>query len=239
MNRFFTNGEIVGNRLEITGGDAHHIKNVLRLREGEKIICVKNKKEFVCNIDKFEKNSIIVLVENIKNTAKKENVFQLTLMQGLPKGDKFDFIIEKAVETGVNTIIPLKLDRCIAKINAPEKKLSRYNKIAKSAAEQSSRLVIPVVSEPKSINEIDFAEYDLKILCYEDEDRFILKSALQGHRAPQNIAVIIGPEGGISTGEAQYLKENGFISVSLGGRILRCETAGLYTVACINYHYTV
>jgi 16S rRNA (uracil1498-N3)-methyltransferase len=239
MNRFFTDSPLIGGRLEITGGAAHHIRNVLRLREGEKIICVKNKKEFVCDIDKFKKNSIIVLALEEIAAPGRENGFGLALMQGIPKGGKLEFIVEKAAEAGATEIIPLKLSRCVAKIDGADipKKLARYNKIALSAAEQSGRLVVPEVAAPKSLGEIRYGLYDLKILCYEDERRATLKDALSGCAGPANIAVAIGPEGGIAPEEASYLEGKGFVPVSLGGRVLRCETAGLYAVACINYHY--
>ena len=234
MNRFFTE-----DTSRITGDDAHHIKNVLRLKEGDNVICVKNKKEFRCNIDKFEKNAIILRVEENFDIENNEKDFEITLMQGLPKGDKLEFIIEKSVEVGVSEIIPMKLTRSIAKINEndKEKKLVRFNKISKSAAQQSNGLFIPTITEPKTLKQIDFSKYDLKIVCYEDEKKTSLKSVLNEYKNPKNIAVIIGPEGGIAPEEISFLEENGFLSASLGKKILRTETAGIYAIANINYHY--
>jgi len=235
MNRFF-----VENTDEISGEDAHHIKNVLRLKEGDGIICIKNKKEFLCNIDKFEKNSIILRVGEALGTKISEEKPEITLMQGLPKGDKLEFIIEKAVETGVYEVIPLKLSRSISKVSDKdvEKKLIRWGKISKSAAQQSNGLFIPRVTEPKTIKQLDFSKYDLKIICYEDEKKTRLKDILKKHKSPKSIAIIIGPEGGISKEEIEFLTKNGFSPASLGERILRTETAGIYGMASINYHYS-
>lgn len=236
MTRLFIEDEIIENKIEVIGEDCHYIKNVVRLKEKEQLICIKNKKEFLCNIDKIEKNSIILVVE-VEITKNTENKFDITLFQGIPKGDKLEFIIEKATEVGVNQIVPIKLQRCIAKIENKDikKKLERYNKISKSAAQQSGRLVIPSVLEPISLDEIDESKFDLKLIAYENEEKTTLKQILEKHTNAKSIALVIGPEGGISENEISILLEKGFYCVSLGNRILRCETAGLYAVANINY----
>lgn len=239
MNRFFTDAELCDNTVTLTDESVHHIKNVLKLREGESLILIKNQKELLCNIDKIEKNSIIVIVEKeLESDA--ENPFSITLFQGIPKGDKLDFIVEKAVEAGVTSVVPLKMKRSIAKIEGKDvsKKTERFRKIAKSAAQQSGRLMVPNVGEPLTPKQVDWSGFDLKLLCYEDEKKTTLKEVLSGIDTPKNIAVVIGPEGGISEDEAAYLREQGFSAVSLGSRILRTETAGLYTLANLNYRFT-
>ena len=239
MNRFFTEEEIIQNKITLTDDSVHHIKNVLKLHEGESLVLIKNQKELLCRIDKIEKNSIIVIVEKELETAS-ENPFSMTLYQGIPKGDKMDFIVEKAVEAGATRIVPLKMSRSIAKIEGKDipKKVERFQKIAKSAAQQCARLLIPSVGEPVTLKQADWSQYDLKLLCYEDEKKTTLKEVLSQVESPQSIAVVIGPEGGISPEEVSYLLEQGFRAVSLGARILRCETAGLYTLANINYHFS-
>lgn len=239
MNRFFTDAEIFGNTVTLTDESVHHIKNVLKLKEGESLILIKNQKELLCNIDKIEKNSIIVIVEK-ELCSDAENPFCVTLFQGIPKGDKLDFIVEKAVEAGVTSVVPLKMKRSIAKIEGKDvpKKIERYRKISKSAAQQSGRLLIPSVSEPLTPKQVDWSGFDLKLLCYENEEKTTLKEVLSGTETPKNIAVVIGPEGGISEEEAAYLSEQGFRAVSLGSRILRTETAGLYTLANLNYRFS-
>ena len=151
MNRFFTQEPVVNNTITLTDDSVHHIKNVIKLTEGEQIVLVKNKKELLCRIDKIEKNSIIVYVlEESDGTS--EPPYEITLFQGIAKGDKLDFIVEKAVEAGACEIVPFKMHRSIAKIEGKDvaKKVERFQKIAKSAAMQCGRLVIPTVTEPKT-----------------------------------------------------------------------------------------
>ncbi|MBO5409551.1 MAG: 16S rRNA (uracil(1498)-N(3))-methyltransferase [Clostridia bacterium] len=238
MNRFFTDEAVQNGTVTLTDETVHHIKNVIKLREGEPLILVKNKKELLCRIDKIEKSSIIVTVQEELETLT-ENPFSITLFQGIPKGDKMDFIVEKAVETGVTGIVPLKMNRSIAKIEGKDvaKKTERFQKIAKSAAQQSGRLIIPAVSEPKTVKQVDWSRFDLKLLCYEDEGKTTLKQVLQQASSHENIAVVIGPEGGISPEEVTYLCDAGFCTVSLGSRILRTETAGIYALANLQYEF--
>ena len=190
----------------------------------------------LCRIDKIEKNSIIVyVVEELDSDS--EPPYDITLFQGIAKGDKLDFIVEKAVEAGVMEIVPFKMARSIAKIEGKDvaKKVERFQKIAKSAAQQCGRLVIPKVQEPKTPKQVDWDAFDLKLLCYEDENKTTLKEVLKSNSSAKRIALVIGPEGGISPEEVAFLTEAGFLSVSLGKRILRCETAGLYALANIQY----
>ncbi len=239
MNRFFTDEPIVNDTVTLTDDAVHHIKNVIKLTEGEQILLVKNKKELLCRIDKIEKNSIMVyVVEELESDS--EPPYEVTLFQGIAKGDKLDFIVEKAVEAGVSEIVPFKMHRSIAKIEGKDaaKKVERFQKIAKSAAMQCGRLTIPKVSEPKSPKQVNWSEFDLKLLCYEDENKTTLKEVLKKNaltKETEKIALVIGPEGGISPEEVKLLTEAGFLPVSLGKRILRCETAGLYALANIQY----
>ena len=236
MNRFFTEEQIVNDTVTLTDDAVHHIKNVIKLTEGEQLVLVKNKKELLCRIDKIEKNSIIVyVVEELESDS--EPPYEITLFQGIAKGDKLDFIVEKAVEAGAVEIVPLKMQRSIAKIEGKDvqKKVERFQKIAKSAAQQCGRLTIPKVSEPKTPKQVNWDEFDLKLLCYEDENKTTLKAVLKKNLSAKRIALVIGPEGGISPEEVSCLTDAGFLSVSLGKRILRCETAGLYALANIQY----
>lgn len=236
INRFFTDEEFIENKVTIFGEDVHHIRNVLKMKENEKLILIKNNKEYVFSIDKIEKNSIILSMEK-EIDEKRENDFSVTLFQGLPKGDKADFIVEKAVETGADEIVFLNLKRSVAvfKKENIEKKEERFQKIAKSASCQSGRLKIPEVKCFLRLEEIDFSEFDLLILCYEDEKQTTLKQVLKNNSKKEKIGIFIGPEGGIDENEVSLLREKGFVCVSLGKRILRCETAGLYTLAQLNY----
>lgn len=236
INRFFTDENIVDNQLILKGDEVHHIRNVLKLKENENVICVKGSREYILSIKKMSKESIVFSVVDEIDTDS-ENLFSLTLFQATPKGDKAEFIIEKATEAGANSVYVVNTSRSVAKLTKENvtKKEERYNKIAKSAACQSGRIVIPEVKCFLKLSDIDFSEYDLLILCYEDEEKTTLKKVLTENKDKKNIGVLIGPEGGIDKDEVDYLIKKGFLCASLGKRILRCETAGLYTIANINY----
>ncbi len=236
INRFFTDEEIKDNRLIIKGDEVHHIKNVLKLKEREKVSCVKGSREYILEIKELTKDTVLFEVIG-ENEGNSENDFSLTLFQATPKGDKTDFIIEKATETGANAIYVINTLRSVAKITSDniKKKQERFLKIAQSAACQSGRLMIPVVKCFLKLSEVDFSEFDLLILCYEDEKKTTLKKVLSDNKDKKKIGIFIGPEGGIDKSEVTYLLEKGFVCATLGKRILRCETAGLYTIANINY----
>ena len=236
INRFFISEEIVENSVSLFGEEVHHIRNVLKMREGERLILIKNNTEYVFSIDKIEKNSIILSMEK-EISEEKENSFSVTLFQGLPKGDKADFIVEKAVEAGADAVVLLNTKRSVALFTKEniEKKEERFLKISKSAACQSGRLKIPEVKCVLKIEDLDFSDFDLLILCYEDENKTTLKQVLKSNSEKKKIGIFIGPEGGIDENEVDKLLKTGFVTASLGKRILRCETAGLYALSQLNY----
>jgi 16S rRNA (uracil1498-N3)-methyltransferase len=165
--------------------------------------------------------------------ADSEPKIKITLAQGLPKGRKIDLIVEKCVELGVREIIPLLTERTVAK----EAKLERWRKIAKEAAEQSKRAIIPGVKPLTKFEDVLKLkdQFDLALIPWEEEKKTSLKQALAASRTARSILLLIGPEGGFSETEVGSAKKAGFISVSLGKRILRTETAGLATLAAIMY----
>ena len=236
INRFFTDEDIKDNRLLIKGDEVHHIKNVLKLKENEKVCCVKGSMEYILRIIEFTKETVLFEVVD-KVESESENKFSVTLFQATPKGDKADFIIEKATEAGANAVYIINTLRSVAKITKENmrKKQERFSKISESAACQSGRVVIPEVKCFLKLSEVDFSDFNLLILCYEDEDKTTLKEVLSKNKDKKKIGVFIGPEGGIDESEVSYLMEKGFLCASLGKRILRCETAGLYTLSNINY----
>jgi len=236
INRFFTDEEIKNGSLLIKGDEVHHIKNVLKLKEGEQVMCVKGSREYILKIKELSKDTALFEVEEEKD-GDSENEFSLVLFQATPKGDKTEFIIEKATEAGASGIYVVNTLRSVAKITSEniKKKQLRFSKIAESAACQSGRIIIPEVKCFLKLSELDFSEFDLLILCYEDEEKTTLKEVLQKNKDKKKIGVFIGPEGGIDESEVSYLSDKGFVCATLGKRILRCETAGLYTLANINY----
>lgn len=244
MPRFFVRqNRIFDDSISIIGDDAHHIARSLRMAVGEEItVCDMQGIEYQCLIESFkEDNEVIVKIISQKNSENEPPIF-ITLFQALPKGDKFDTIIQKAVECGVSKIVPFQSERCIVKIknDAEEKKRERRQKISFEAAKQCGRSVIPEIADSVSFENavLEAAESDVALFCYENDGTKplgeILKEIFQNKREyPQKIAIIIGSEGGFSVKEAEFAKNNGLILTGLGKRILRTETASGFVLSCI------
>ena len=241
MYKFFVeNNQINGNLITITGEDYNHIANVLRMKKEEKIL-ISNKQTsetYTCYINQINKNDIICTIIE-KNDKSTEMNIKVDVYQGLPKADKMEYIIQKSVELGVNKIIPINMKYCIAKIKDEEKKNIRWNKISEVAAKQSKRNIIPKVEMSIDINKAwkKKKKYDLVLVAYENEENTTIKEVLQNDKEVKSIAVIIGPEGGISNDEIEKLKEIGAKIVTLGKRILRTETASIVLLSMITYEY--
>ena len=224
----------------ILSDDVFHIVKVMRNKVGDLIeICYDNK-AYLAKITNLTNELVnFEIVEQLSN--KKQNKPNITLIQGLAKGDKNDDITKHSTELGVDEIIFLQMKRSIVKIeaNKVESKLNRFKKIAKEASEQSHRNSIPEVKLLTNLNNIDFNNYDLKLLLDEEEAKKIdgrLLSNIDFNNV-KNVIFVIGPEGGIDDKERLYFIEKGFIPVSIGNNILRTETASLAFLAMINYIY--
>ncbi len=241
MRKFFVKSNQIHNKsIEIIGEDVNHIKNVLRLEKDEviKICDSDNSINYICKINELSKDDIICeIIELAENEA--EGKVKLDIYQGLPKSDKMELIIQKGTEIGVSKFIPTKFDRCIVKLDGKDeiKKIDRWQKISEVAAKQSGRDIIPKIENVLNINQINISNYDLVILAYEEEKENTIKNELKklNYKEQYNIAVIIGPEGGISSKEVDILKEKGAKVVTLGNRILRTETVALYVASVIMY----
>lgn len=244
MPKFFVDNEQVDNgKIAIIGNDVNHIKNVLRMKVGDTFnVCDNNSNNYIVQINRFEKEEIICdILQECSNTA--ESNVKVHIYQGLPKADKMELIIQKSVELGVEKITPVEMKRCVVKLDSKDKikKIDRWQKIAEVAAKQSGRDIIPEICSVKNIKEIidEFEEYDLIILCYENEKNTFLKDVLKtvAQKDLLKIAVIIGPEGGIDISEVEIMENNGAKVVSLGSRILRTETVGLSLLSIIMYEF--
>lgn len=235
VHRFFApKSSFSGDTLTITGDDVSHINKVLRLKEDDGIIlCDGEKTDYYCTITQADKSFISLKVDRIVPNEAESNV-SITLYQGLPKSDKMDFIIQKCVELGVDRIVPVESKRCVAKMKGDEKKLIRWQRIAEEAAKQCGRGVIPKIENAVSFNKAISMEHDLKIMPYECEKQGNLSDAL-AEKHIKTMAIYIGPEGGFEESEAEAASKNGVKTVTLGKRILRCETAGIATVSAIMY----
>jgi len=235
MRRFFCE-KINNGIVSIKGQDAQHMHDVLRMRKGDRLIICSLGKDYVCEITHIDSTSVeCKALDEIQNVS--EPAIKVTLYQGLPKADKMEYIIQKCVELGVTRIVPVCCARSIVKLDAAgkENKVSRWRKISAEASKQSGRGIIPVVDVPIRVDEI-INSHDLAVMFWELDRENRLKSIL-GNNNFKDIGIFIGPEGGITDAEAQQLLDKGFVSSSLGKRILRTETAGIAALSALMYHY--
>ena len=232
MYHFFVEEEQVNSEnAYISGSDVNHIVNVLRMKIGaELLISVKGDWDYLCKIEEIENDRVnLKLLESMEQ---RELPIKLTLLQGIPKSDKLEMIIQKAIELGVSNIIPVKTNRVVVKIDEKktQAKVNRWNAIAQSAAKQSKRSIIPKVLNPQTLdNALEIVkDYGVKLLPYENADGIKkTKDILNSLDSKNNIAVFIGPEGGFEEAEVKKSTDSGFEVITLGKRILRTETAGL------------
>ena len=232
MYHFFVSEEqINGENAYIEGSDVNHIVNVLRMKPGEELlISVKGDWDYLCKIVDIETDRVNLKV--LESMEQRELPVNITLLQGIPKSDKLEMIIQKAVELGVSEIIPVKTKRVVVKIDEKkvDTKVNRWNAIAESAAKQSKRSIVPKVYEPMSIdNALEIVkDFGVKLIPYENADGIDkTRKILDNMDKTKNIAVFIGPEGGFEESEVDSIKNSGFEVITLGKRILRTETAGL------------
>ncbi len=249
MPKFFvTSEDIHQEEIKITGKDVNHIKNVLRKKIGEELtICNQDlSTDYLCKIIGMQEDSIQCHIIKQLETNSEANI-KVSIFQGLPKADKMEWVIQKAVELGVYDITPIEMKRCVVKLTDKDKikKLQRWQKIAEVAAKQSGRNRIPSINKIESIKNICnlCSDYDIVIVAYENEKENKLKYELQKlkHLPTEDfkIAVLIGPEGGIDASEIQCLKEKGAKIVTLGNRILRTETVALNVLSIIMYELEI
>ncbi|MEL7608620.1 MAG: RsmE family RNA methyltransferase [Bacillota bacterium] len=237
MSRFFIEDiGAPGATVAVEGDDAVHIRNVLRLKAGDRVtLCDGGGREGEAVIRSFGPNKAILELIGVRENAA-EPKHSVTLYQCLPKAGKMELVIQKCVELGIAAIAPVQSARCVVKLEQKDvaKKIERYRRIALEAAKQSQRGAIPKVNEPVPIGKIDPGMHDLMIVAYEEET-FPLKEVLRANKDALDIGLLIGPEGGLERSEVDRLVSLGAKTASLGKRILRTETAGMATLAMILY----
>ncbi len=242
MYRFFVEpSQIEGKRVVITGSDFNHIKNVLRMKIGEEIAVSNGNddREYRCGIEEYTDAEVICTLRFIKEDGV-ELPSKIYLFQGLPKADKMELVIQKAIELGAYEVIPVAAKRCIVKLDEKKAaaKVSRWQGIAEAAAKQSKRGVIPSVHDVMSMQEaIAYAKnMDIKLIPYElAEDMQHTRELVESVTPGKSIAVFIGPEGGFEQSEIEAAFQAGIEPVTLGRRILRTETAGLTVLSWLMY----
>lgn len=243
MQRFFVEPYQIQeeeHRIILTGSDVNHMKNVLRMRIGEDVwISDGKEKEYHCTIESFEEENAVLHILYAQE-PQYELPSRIYLFQGLPKGDKMELIIQKAVELGAYAIVPVETRRCIVKLDEKKalKKTARWQQIAESAAKQSKRILIPQVKQVMGWRDaLALAkELDVLLIPYElakgiKETREILSNIKLG----QSVGIFIGPEGGFEEDEVQAAMEAGAKPVTLGKRILRTETAGMTMLSILMF----
>ncbi|MCM1143116.1 MAG: 16S rRNA (uracil(1498)-N(3))-methyltransferase [Blautia sp.] len=243
MYQFFVEpSQIQGTRVVITGSDVNHIKNVLRMKVGEELAVSNGSdgKEYRCGIEAFLDGEVLCTLRFIKEDAV-ELPSKISLFQGLPKGDKMELIIQKAVELGVYEIIPVVAGRSVVRLDEKraQNKLARWQEIARAAAKQSKRALIPKVQQIMKMEEaVVYAEaMDVKLIPYElAEDMAQTRELISRIKPGESIAVFIGPEGGFEEKEVKAAIERGITPITMGRRILRTETAGPAVLAWLMYH---
>ena len=245
MHHFFVNPEQVEDGLiRITGSDVNHIKNVLRIRQGEEMLVSDGTgRDYLCQAEEIAGQEVTVRILETEEEGR-ELPSRIWLFQGLPKSDKMEFIIQKAVELGAAGIVPVSTRNTVVRLDQKkeEAKVKRWQAIAESAAKQSKRMIVPEIGPVLSYKEAvaEAASMDLFLLPYEDSESLsgaggmeLTRSLIGGLEPGKKCAVLIGPEGGFSDGEVEAARNAGARTVTLGKRILRTETAGLFVLSAV------
>lgn len=243
MHHFFVRpSQVEGSLVQITGPDVNHMKHVLRMKPGEQVLISDGEgHDYTCLVKSLE-NDLVEAEITAVNEEERELSSGIWLFQGLPKSDKMELIIQKAVELGAAAVVPVATKNAVVKLDKKkeEAKRRRWQAIAESAAKQSKRSRMPEVMELMSLTEafayIKERDFEVRLIPYENAEGMEgAGRALERIGPGQDIAVFIGPEGGFEDGEVEAASECGFVPVTLGRRILRTETAGFTVLAWIMY----
>lgn len=246
MPRFFITEEQIDNgTVRLVGEDAHHVARSLRMAVGETItVCDSAGKEYLCRLERFESDAEVLAEVLSCRMSDTEPKCRVTLFQALPKGDKLDTVIQKAVECGASEIVPFESSRCVVRVKdvaSEQKKTERRRRIAEAAAKQCGRGILPTVAQTVGFEGmLELASRaDLALFCYEGEGTEPLGRVLARELAPSadgkypSVSVVVGSEGGFSPDEAAAAVRAGLLPIGLGKRILRTETAPVFALSCI------
>ncbi len=235
MQRYFVK-EKINNNFYLSLDDRHHIVKVMRMRIGDEIEVVYQNKLFITKIIVIDKDVIVEILKEQKVTKNKKPT--VIIAQAILKEQKMDYLLQKATEIGIDTIIPITTERTLIKPDKKEeKKIERWQKIIKEASEQSKRLTIPTLEKISNLNELLSLKIDKKYLCSVNEKSKTIKSILQKIDINDTMLFVIGPEGGFSKKEEETLIKNGFLTISLGNNVLRSETASSFILSVIEYEF--
>lgn len=239
MPRFFIPSDSISDgKVTVRGSDAHHLSHVLRMAKGDVVtLCDMGRREHECKITGFSEDTVELEIISTKESSNEPTV-KVTLYQGLPKADKLEQIIQKGVELGVFSIVPVEAERSVVKVKDDySKKLSRYNAISLAAAKQCGRALVPTVEEPMRFKDMIAAlkKHECSFICYEGADVVPLRTLAEEafSNGIDDIGFYIGPEGGLSEAEISLAKAEGIALCGLGKRILRTETAPLCVLSAL------
>ncbi len=246
MPKFFVSKDQINNQtITIQGKDVNHIKNVLRMKNEDilHIGIIENHTDCISKIEKISDKYIICQILEYEQKNTEPNI-KVSIFQGLPKKDKMELIIQKAVELGVYDIYPVQMKRCIVQLKDESKKNKRWQTISEVASKQCGRNIIPKIQNCIKISEICnmIPEYDAILVAYEKEKINTLKMELQSIKKQfqkdiLKLGIVIGPEGGLELEEVEQLQKNRAKIITLGNRILRTETVALNVLSNIMYEF--
>lgn len=240
-NFFLGDNTVFGDTATVTGELYRHMARVLRLKAGSEVqLTDASGRQFAGVIEEVGAKSLIVRITATGSAPEPEAGLKITLYQGLPKGEKLDLILQKCTELGVSEVVTFDAERSIVKLRGERSasRLGRCEKIVQEAARQSGRRSAPKVVLGGSLEEVlREARHTVRLLLWEGEQTVGLRETLDAHESPESVAIVVGPEGGVSAEEVELARACGFTPVSLGRRILRTETAGLAMLAILQFHW--
>jgi 16S rRNA (uracil1498-N3)-methyltransferase len=230
MHRFFVDRQGIQNGAAfLEASEAHHALHVLRLEKGDEVVLMDGRSLYKAVLSSIDGER--VRCDILKTLPSPEAGLRITLYQGLPKADKMEWIVQKCTEAGVAGFVPIALSRCVSVVTDKDaaKKQERWQRIAAEAAKQSGRAAIPAVSIPLSFSKAleHMKSHELVLVPWEEASKFGPQKVYEQFSSVRNIAIVIGPEGGIAPEEVGQLTSIGAVPITLGKRILRTETAGL------------
>ena len=242
MRSFFLgDNTVAGDSVTVTGELYRHMARVLRLKQGDVVELIDGGgARHGGVIEEVAAKHLTVRITATGTVPEQEGGLQITLYQGLPKGEKLDLILQKCTELGVAEVVTFDADRSIVKLRGERSaaRLGRYEKIVQEAARQSGRSSVPKVAIGGSLETVlRESGHTVKLLLWEGEEKTTLHDCFRAWPAPESVAVVVGPEGGLSSGEVAQALKSGFTPVTLGKRILRTETAGLAMLSILQFHW--
>ena len=240
-NFFLGDNQLSGDSATVTGELYRHIARVLRLKQGNEVTLIDDGgRQLSGLIEEVGAKSLTVRITSTQNAPEQEQSLRVTLYQGLPKGEKLDLILQKCTELGVAEVVTFDAARSIVKLRGERSagRLDRCEKIVQEAARQCGRRSAPRVAIGGSLKAVlGEARQTVKLLLWEGEQTVRLRDTLDTYHAPETVAIVVGPEGGLSDQEVEQAIASGFTPVSLGRRILRTETAGLAVLSILQFHW--